>query len=58
MMLDERQYRANQPCGDAIALPCASWDRPRTILGRRQLAWLERRLAARTPPGRSSAASR
>jgi alkaline phosphatase D len=46
MMLDERQYRANQPCGDAIAFPCGAWDRPRTLLGRRQLAFLEGRLSA------------
>ena len=45
MMLDERQYRENQPCGDAIALPCASWDRRRTILGRRQFNWLKRQLS-------------
>ena len=36
-MLDERQYRADQPCGDRISEPCATWDRPRSILGRRQL---------------------
>ena len=33
MMLDERQYRDDQPCGDRIAHPCGSWDRPRSILG-------------------------
>ena len=57
-MLDERQYRENQPCGDAIALPCSSWDRRRTILGRRQFNWLKRQLSVRTPPGRSSPGSR
>jgi alkaline phosphatase D len=45
-MLDERQYRQDQPCGDAIRLPCSSWDRQRTILGRRQFDWLKRRLLA------------
>ena len=45
MMLDERQYRANQPCGDAIALPCGSWNRPRSLLGRRQLGFLQGRLS-------------
>ena len=48
MMLDERQYRADQPCGDAIAFPCRSWDRPRSLLGRRQLAFLEGRLSNST----------
>jgi alkaline phosphatase D len=46
VLLDERQYRANQPCGDALAFPCSSWDRQRTILGRRQLGFLEGRLQA------------
>jgi alkaline phosphatase D len=46
IMLDERQYRGNQPCGDALAFPCSSWDRQRTMLGRRQLAFLEGRLQA------------
>jgi alkaline phosphatase D len=46
ILLDERQYRGNQPCGDALAFPCSTWDRQRTILGRRQLAFLEGRLKA------------
>ena len=45
MMLDERQYRDDQPCNDAIAFPCRSWDRPRSILGGRQLAFLQGRLS-------------
>ena len=45
-MLDQRQYREDQPCGDSIRLPCSSWDRQRTILGRRQFGWLKRRLSA------------
>ena len=45
LMLDERQYREDQPCGDAIAFPCASWDRQRTILGKRQFNWLKRQLS-------------
>jgi len=48
LMLDQRQYRANQPCGDALAFPCASWDRARSMLGRRQLAFVKQRLAAST----------
>jgi alkaline phosphatase D len=46
LMLDERQYRDDQPCRDRIALPCGSWDRPRSMLGRRQLAFLEGRPTA------------
>jgi len=44
-LLDERQYRDNQPCGDRIAVPCGSWDRPRTLLGHRQRSFLEGRLS-------------
>jgi alkaline phosphatase D len=46
IMLDQRQYRADQPCGDAVAPPCADWNQPRPFLGRRQLDWLKRRLSA------------
>jgi alkaline phosphatase D len=46
MMLDERQYRDDQPCRDRIAFPCGSWNRPRSMLGRRQLRFLEGRLSA------------
>jgi alkaline phosphatase D len=45
-MLDERQYREDQPCFDALAFPCRRWDRARTMLGRRQLGFLKSRLAA------------
>jgi alkaline phosphatase D len=45
-LLDERQYREDQPCSDALAFPCRSWDRARTMLGRRQLGFLKSRLAA------------
>jgi alkaline phosphatase D len=44
IMLDQRQYRADQPCGDAVAPPCAEWDQPRPFLGRIQMNWLKRRL--------------
>jgi alkaline phosphatase D len=46
IMLDQRQYRADQPCDDAVAAPCADWQQPRPFLGRRQMGWLKRRLAA------------
>jgi alkaline phosphatase D len=45
IMLDQRQYRADQPCGDAVAPPCAEWNQPRPFLGRRQMDFLKRRLA-------------
>jgi alkaline phosphatase D len=43
---DQRKYRADQPCGDAVAPPCADYDQPRAFLGRRQMNWLKRRLSA------------
>jgi alkaline phosphatase D len=46
-LLDERQYRDDQPCGDALFTPCDEADSvPRKYLGPRQLAWLKRRLRA------------
>jgi len=45
IMLDERQYRADQPCNDAgLAPECADYRAPRQFLGERQLAFLKRRL--------------
>ncbi|MFL5899930.1 MAG: alkaline phosphatase D family protein [Solirubrobacterales bacterium] len=43
---DQRKYRADQPCGDAVSPPCADWDQPRDFLGRTQMNWLKRRLSA------------
>jgi alkaline phosphatase D len=40
-LTDQRQYRDDQPCGDGIVPPCAGWDRPRDLLGRRQMRWLK-----------------
>jgi alkaline phosphatase D len=45
ILLDQRQYRADQPCGDAIAPPCADYNQPRPFLGRKQMNWLKRRLS-------------
>ncbi len=46
-LLDERQYRDDQPCGDQLFVPCGeAEDVPRRYLGRRQLGWLKRRLRA------------
>ena len=54
LIMDQRQYRANQPCDDATGAPaCADYDQPRDFLGRAQMNWLKTQLNARRPPGRS-----
>jgi alkaline phosphatase D len=45
ILLDQRQYRDDQPCGDAVTQPCEDWHRPRAFLGRAQMDWLKRRLS-------------
>jgi alkaline phosphatase D len=45
-VMDQRQYRKNQPCDDAVAPPCADFDQPRDFLGRTQMNWLKNGLAA------------
>jgi alkaline phosphatase D len=45
IVLDQRQYRADQPCGDAqLGPPCADLDQPRTFLGRGQMGFAKKRL--------------
>ena len=44
--MDQRQYRDNQPCDDAVAPPCADWDQPRDFLGRAQMDWVKSALIA------------
>ncbi len=46
LMLDERQYRDNQPCNDAVAPPCAELNNPRAFLGSRQMKFVKHRLKA------------
>ncbi len=46
LMLDQRQYRDNQPCGDAAGPGCPEREQPRDYLGRRQMSWLKDRLEA------------
>ncbi|HKE79514.1 MAG TPA: alkaline phosphatase D family protein [Solirubrobacteraceae bacterium] len=46
LVMDQRQYRADQPCGDAVAPPCADWNQPRAFLGRTQMNWLKGQLSA------------
>ncbi len=46
ILLDERQYRADQPCDDAAIAPeCADYRAPRQFLGAGQLSYLKRRLS-------------
>jgi alkaline phosphatase D len=44
LIMDQRQYRKDQPCGDAVAPACADWNQPRTFLGTRQMNWLKTQL--------------
>jgi alkaline phosphatase D len=46
ILFDQRKYRADQPCGDAVAPACADWDQPRPFLGRKQMNWAKKRLSA------------
>lgn len=47
LVLDTRQHRTDQPCGDGNKPPCPDALRPdATILGKRQRDWLFRRSAA------------
>lgn len=43
---DQRSYRADQPCDDAIAPACADLNAPRAFLGRSQMGWLKDGLSA------------
>ena len=45
ILLDQRQYRADQPCGDKqVGPPCPELNNPRPFLGRRQMDFLKTRL--------------
>jgi alkaline phosphatase D len=46
IVMDQRRYRADQPCGDAVVPACADYDRPRDLLGRTQMNWVKTRLSA------------
>jgi alkaline phosphatase D len=45
-MLDQRSFRDDQPCGDAVVPPCPELNQARTLLGREQMRWLKRGLQA------------
>ena len=44
VVMDQRQYRANQPCNDAIAPPCPELFQSRTFLGRPQMDFVKNTL--------------
>lgn len=46
IVMDQRRYRADQPCNDAVAPACADWDQPRAFLGKPQMDWVKTRLAS------------
>jgi alkaline phosphatase D len=41
IVMDQRSYRADQPCADAVVAPCADYDQPRDFLGRRQMDYVK-----------------
>ncbi len=45
IIMDQRQYRANQPCDDKVAPACTEWDQPRDFLGRTQMNWVKDQLS-------------
>jgi alkaline phosphatase D len=46
LVMDQRQYRADQPCGDGVTPACVDWNQPRAFLGRTQMNWLKGQLSA------------
>ncbi len=44
ILLDQRRYRGDQPCGDETVPPCPELQQPRDLLGGRQMAWVKRQL--------------
>jgi alkaline phosphatase D len=46
ILLDERQYRGDQPCGDTVGPDCPERSIPRPFLGAKQLAFAKARLSA------------
>jgi alkaline phosphatase D len=46
LLLDQRQYRGDQPCGDRqVGDPCPELDQPRPFLGGAQMSFVKNRLA-------------
>jgi alkaline phosphatase D len=46
IVMDQRQWRRDQPCGDAVAPACSWWDQPRNFLGPFQMNWVKDQLRA------------
>lgn len=46
VITDQRTYRDNQPCDDAVVAPCADYNQPRDFLGRAQMNWVKSTLSA------------
>lgn len=46
IVTDQRTYRDNQPCDDAVVAPCADYNQPRDMLGRAQMNWVKNALAS------------
>ncbi len=46
IVMDQRRYRDNQPCGDAVVPPCPDYNNPRDFLGRTQLNWTKQQLSS------------
>jgi alkaline phosphatase D len=46
IVLDGRQYRSDQPCGDGIKAPCSEFLSERTMLGQQQERWVDQQLRA------------
>jgi alkaline phosphatase D len=46
IVTDQRTYRDNQPCDDAVVAPCADYNQPRDMLGRAQMNWVKAALAS------------
>ena len=47
ILLDQRQYRNDQPCGDQqLGDPCAELEQPRSFLGGGQLGFVKKRLSS------------
>jgi alkaline phosphatase D len=47
-VMDQRTYRDNQPCDDAVVAPCADYNQPRDFLGRAQMNWVKDALSKST----------
>jgi alkaline phosphatase D len=48
VVMDQRTYRDNQPCDDAVVAPCADYNQPRDFLGATQMSWVKDKLKQST----------